>query len=46
MQAELAGRDGLDRKAADLVGGERRLGALARLDLDRRGLGRDDLAEQ
>ena len=44
-QAERARRDGLDREAADLVGGQGRLGACARLNPDHRGLGRDDLAE-
>jgi hypothetical protein len=46
MQAERASRDGTDREAADLVGRERRLSAGPGLDLDRCGLGRDELAEQ
>ena len=46
MQAERDRRDGMDREAADLVGGERRFRAGAGLDLDRGGLGRENLAEQ
>src|ERR1017187_10386115 len=46
MQAEWDGRDGTDRETANLVGGKLRLRTGPALDLDRCGLGRDDLAEQ